>query len=107
MSELIEKVQAKMKEERPADLDSSLTIMCDYAKELIVALEKATDVEAAAKALQDLRDYKVLNGKDKHYLKSKLRLWSDLELALHNNGKCEASCGFCAFEAERAKAPNY
>ena len=74
---------------------------------LEAAHEKAKEVLVAAKALQDLRDYKVLHGRDDHYLKNKLRLWSDLELALHNNSMCEASCGFCSFEAECNKDKNY
>ena len=80
--------------------------MCDYAKKLIVELDKANEIAVAAKELQDLRDYKVLNGRDNHYLNNKLRLWSNLELALHNNGMCEASCGFCEFEAEHRKDMN-
>ena len=38
-SDLIEEIQKQMKEPRPEDLDSSLTLMCDYAKKLIVELE--------------------------------------------------------------------
>lgn len=36
---LIEEVKKQMKEPRPEDLDSSLTLMCDYAKKLIDELE--------------------------------------------------------------------
>ena len=44
MNKLIDEVKSHMKEPRPADLESSLTIMCDYAKKLIDRLEAAEEV---------------------------------------------------------------
>lgn len=64
--------------------------------EEIAKLEKVVE---AAKALQNLKHHKVLNGKDNYYLKNKEKAWDNLELELHHNAKCEASCGYCYHEA--------
>jgi len=51
VNKLIEEVKSHMKKPRPADLESSLTVMCDYAYKLIDRLE------AAEKIIDQLRDH--------------------------------------------------
>lgn len=85
-----------------ASLENQLMREHDYdyiLKRWNDSFDKLAEMKAAAKTLFDLKSHKELHGKDEHYMNSKNNAWFNLEMALHNNGMCESSCGICYTEA--------